>query len=201
MANFYETFEDKIQRLASYSQDYETVTLNEIIAILGHSSNYIIILFLVTFFLQPIPLFGFSTVCGFLIIFSSLLIIAKRPFFLPKFAKRRSVRGTTVRKICTKLIRVFEKTRGWLHKRGRFMSRHIMMRALNGILICFLGLMLALPLPIPFTNTLPSLSIAMLCLGSLKEDGLVIGLGWAMSAITAVYFATIITVPLHFVLE
>jgi hypothetical protein len=201
MANSYETFEEKIRRLAAYSKEYETVTLNEIVAVLGLSSNYIIILFLVTPFLQPIPLFGLSTINGFLILLSSVLIIAKRPFFLPKFAKRRTLKGQTLRTICEKLLSIFEITKKGLHRRGRFMSRHILMRWLNGTLIGVLGLLLALPLPLPFTNTLPSVSIATLCLGALKEDGMVIAVGWGFSLITMFYLLTIMFLPFHFMFE
>ncbi len=201
MANAYETFEEKIQRLAVYSEDYETVTFNEIIAILGHSSNYVIILFLVSPFLQPIPLFGLSTLCGILIFISSILIMAKRSFFLPKFAKRQMLKGSTLRKICKRLLQLFGSTRRWLHRRGRFMSRHILMRLLNGMLIGMLGLMLALPLPLPFTNTLPAISIAALCLGALKEDGIVIIIGWLFSLLAVLYVSTLMAFPLHFVME
>jgi hypothetical protein len=201
MANSYESFEAKIQRLATYSVDYKTVTLNEIIAILGPTSNYIIILFLVTPFLQPIPLFGLSTVTGILILFSSMLIIAKKPFFLPKFGKRLSMKGTTLRKICEKLLVLFETTKKWLHRRGQFMSRYILMRWVNGALIGILGILLALPFPIPFTNTLPSIAIATLCLGALREDGIVIIVGWLFSLMAALYFSTLMILPFHFVLE
>jgi hypothetical protein len=201
MANSYETFEEKIRRLATYSEQYDTVTLNEIVAILGTSSNYVIILFLVTPFLQPIPLFGLSTLNGLLIVVSSGLIMAKKSFFLPKFAKRQALKGSILHAICQKLLALFEMTKKWLHRRGRFMSRHVLMRSLNGALIGILGIALALPLPIPFTNTLPSISIATLCLGALKEDGMIIAAGWAFSILTAVYFATLLALPLHFVLE
>lgn len=201
MGTAFEPFEDKIRRLESYAKEYETITLNEIVSLLGFSSNYILILFFVIPFLQPIPLFGLSTIIGLLIVLSSILIMAQKPFFLPKFAKRKTLKGTTVRKICKKLITLFEGTKKWIHKRGRFMSRYILLRWLNSVLIIVLGLLLALPLPLPFTNTLPSIAIATLCLGSLKEDGLVIAIGWAISMITGIYFLTLLLLPIHFTLE
>lgn len=201
MANSYETFEEKIRRLAAYSEEYTTVTLNEIVAILGSSSNYVIILFLVTPFLQPIPLFGLSTVNGLLILSSSILIVMKKPFFLPTFAKRQIIKGTTLRKICRTLLSLFETTKKWLRRRGRFMSKHILMRWMNGIMVGALGLLLAVPLPLPFTNTLPALSIAAIALGALREDGVVICAGWILSLLTAIYFSTLMTLPLRFVIE
>lgn len=201
MANSYETFEEKIRRLAAYSEEYTTVTLNEIVAILGSSSNYVIILFLVTPFLQPIPLFGLSTVNGLLILSSSILIVMKKPFFLPTFAKRQIIKGTTLRKICRTLLSLFDTTKKWLRRRGRFMSKHILMRWMNGIMVGALGLLLAVPLPLPFTNTLPALSIAAIALGALREDGVVICAGWILSLLTAIYFSTLMTLPLRFVIE
>ena len=162
---------------------------------LGHSSNYFIILFLVIPFLQPIPIPGFSTLCGLLIVLSGFFSMFNRPFYLPKWAKRQTIAQTTVRKICDSMLGLFDKTHRWVHERGRFVGRHTFLRWLNGLLICILGALLALPLPIPLTNTLPALSLTALCLGTLRDDGALLGCGWLLTAITCVYFSTAISLP------
>ena len=200
MVRAYESFEDKIKKLATYSLVYDTITFNEIVSILGHSSNYIIILFLVAPFLQPIPLFGLSSVCGLLVFFSGFRIVIDKPFFLPRFAKRMAISQQTVQKICRWLERLFEMTDTWIKPQGRFMSRHLLVRRLNGSVICLLGLLLASPLPIPFTNTLPSLGLIALCLGTLKEDGVIIGLGWLLAAISVAYVSVTTILPITLIL-
>ena len=191
----YESFEQKIQKLSHYSKDYDTLTINEIAFILGHSANYILILFFVIPFMQPIPLVGFSTACGIVFCFTGLRIICDKRLWLPRYLRRKHLRQATVQKICSRLLSLFERTRLWIRPRGRFMSRHGLVRRLDGFIIALLGILLALPLPLPFTNTLPALTLLLLCLGTLKEDGLVIMASWALTAITLAYFFIVTIAP------
>ena len=39
------------------------------------------------------------------------------------------------------------------------------------------GLVLSLPLPIPFSNSIPAMAILLLCLGAIVEDGVMVLLG------------------------
>jgi hypothetical protein len=199
MANTYETLETRIRTIERRCDDSEAMTLQNIVSLLGHSSNYLIILFLIIPFLQPIPLLGLSTFCGILIVISGGFSIFNRPFYLPKWAKRQTISQITVRKTCYCMLKLFDKTQRWVHERGRFVRRHTLLRWLNGLLICVLGLLLALPLPIPFTNTLPAISLAALCLGTLRDDGMILGCGWLLTAVTCVYFSTVITIPFRLI--
>ena len=201
MANSYESLETRVRTIESWCDSHETMTLQNIVSLLGHSSNYLIILFLVIPFLQPIPLPGFSTLCGILVVLSGGFSIFNRPFYLPRWAKRQTIAQTTVRKICHSMLGFFDKTHRWVHERGRFVRRHTLLRWFNGLLICALGVLLALPLPIPFTNTFPAFSLVALCLGTLRDDGVFLGCGWLLTAVTCVYFSTALTLPFRLFFE
>lgn len=183
----YESFVEKTKKLLLKCQESETVSFGEVINSFGYSSHYILILFLTIPFLQPIPLPWASLVFGICIALSSIGIILSKRLFLPKILREHRLPSKKVVRTTSFLLKISAKVEKWLHPRGRFMSKHILLRKINGCILLGAGLLLALPLPIPLTNTLPAYSIAAICLGSLKEDGLFISIGWLLFGIAALY--------------
>jgi hypothetical protein len=189
--NGYESFLQKIEALSDESQKKPSLSLKEIVSILGYSSHYVSLLFLTIPFLQPIPLIGLSTPAGILIAISSLCIIFSKKLYLPKFLRNHETPAKKINKMTEFLLSISKKINRWLHPRGKFMHHHVFLRKFNGLLLLCSGILLSLPLPFPLTNTLPAYTIMVLCLGSLKEDGLFIGIGWIFFAITIAYFCTL----------
>ena len=60
------------------------ITLQTIFKIFGNDGHHIIILFLVLPFLQPLPLFGLSTLFGLLIAFVAYLSFVEKPPMMPQ---------------------------------------------------------------------------------------------------------------------
>ena len=193
----YESFIERAKKLTAESQQFSTISIDKIVSILGYSSHYVLILFLTLPFLQPIPLPGLSTLFGIGICLSSLCIIVSRRLYIPRSWRSHKVSAKKVEKMTSRLMKFSTKVERWLHPRGRFMARHMLLRKINGSLLFAGGILLALPLPIPFSNTLPAYGIAALCLGSLKEDGLFVALGWALFGISTVYVLLLTHYSLH----
>ena len=63
---------------------------------------------------------------------------------------------------------------------------------INGLVIFFCGFVLSLPLPIPFTNTIPAIAILLLSMGMMEEDGLFILLGYGVAGCACIYLITLI---------
>lgn len=193
----YRSFIEKTENLIARCQESERITLGEIQTIFGYTSHFILILFLSIPFLQPVPIPGLSTILGLGIIFSSLCIVFSRKIYIPKslqahvFATKKIVRTTTF------LLKLFSQTEKWSHPRGRFMGKHSFLRKVNGTVLLLSGLLLALPLPLPLSNTLPAYTIAFLCIGSLKEDGIFIGIGWVLFGVSVTYITALIDYSLH----
>jgi hypothetical protein len=193
----YETFIEKIKELLLQCQGRETITLGEIVSTLGYASHYILILFFPIPFLQPIPLPGISLFFGTGIAMSSLCIIFSRKLFVPRSLRTHVFSTKRVEKTTTFLLKMSSKAEKWLHPRGRFMGRHLLLRKINGSLLLIAGLLLALPLPIPFTNTLPAYTITAICLGSIKEDGLFVGIGWLLFSASVLYIFLLTHYSMH----
>ena len=61
----------------------------------------------------------------------------------------------------------------FLHPRFLFLNRWRAFNIFNGLIIMSDAFLLLLPIPIPFTNTLPALAIVLLGAGIMEDDGLV----------------------------
>lgn len=140
-------------------------------------------------FLLPIPLPGLSIPFGLAIAWLAFRMFLGRSFWLPKFLREKKLSGPLLRKLFTQAHGVAHRLARWVKPRGRFFSKHPGNKRLSYFLICFCGLLLALPLP-PGTNSPPALTIVLLSLGVLEEDSLYLVLGYlSFSAIILLILA------------
>lgn len=120
-------------------------------------------------FLQPIPVPGLSTILGFVTLLQGIsLILGKKPLLTRKMKEVEisPERFEVIYKAAQTLTKVTSKisvtTHPWTNSRAS--------RLICGIAIIFSAAFLALPLPIPFSNSVPAFSIAFICMGLLEED-------------------------------
>lgn len=106
--------------------------------------------------------------------------------WLPYTLLDRKIPAKTLHLIAERTLKVIQKMRKWVHPRWFWCHGTAGVRILNGLLLAGLGLFLALPLPIPFSNLAAAWAIVLIALGILEDDGLVIcvGYGIALSAVT-----------------
>jgi hypothetical protein len=166
------------------------LTLSEVCNAFGPDGHYVLSLFMILPFLQPIPMIGLSTPFGFLIAAISILAYLKKPPYIPRRWKEKKISSVVILKITGGFEKIFNKISFFVHPRWPlFVSNPL--RLFNTILIVINCILLALPLPIPFTNTLPAYAIFTMALAFLEEDGLLIFISYVISAATAVYFILI----------
>jgi hypothetical protein len=162
-------------------------TLQSIFDIFGPSGHYIISLFLVLPFLQPIPLLGLSSPFGILIALVAWCAFREIPPRIPRRWGERKISAKTVSKIAETSERLFEKLAVLLRPRFDFLFKGTF-RLLNTTLIIFNALILALPLPIPFSNALPAWMIFFQILAHLEKDGLFILLSYVQAIVVLFFF-------------
>jgi hypothetical protein len=61
-------------------------------------------------------------------------------------------------------------------------------RLINFLIIAISALLLALPLPIPFSNTIPTIAIVLNTVGQLEEDGGIILLSFIAFLLSVAFF-------------
>ena len=157
-----------------------------------HGRGYTLLLALLALpFCTPIPLPGLSTPFGIMIaVIGFRLTLREKPWlperlldttlparFFPQFltATRRLVRG----------MEIFLRPRWtWLLDTG-------VLHHAYGAIILVSGLLLLLPLPVPFTNALPALTVVLLAAAMLERDGWFVIAGLTMFAATLSFFGIV----------
>jgi hypothetical protein len=139
-------------------------------------------------FLTPIPLPGFSIPFGLVaLIAGTRMALGKNPW-LPKRLLSRRLPPRFLGKLLRASSRVVRWLEYFLRPRLRLLSDHTACRRLAGAFIALSGLLLTLPLPVPFSNSLPAFTILLLAAGALEQDGAAFLLGSAAFLLTAGFF-------------
>ncbi len=139
-------------------------------------------------FILPVPLPGLSTPFGaVLFLFGARIATGRRPL-IPRRLLRQRITATIFKRLLDKAVPLLRWIEDLLHPRWSFLSQPPFSRPIHGLVIMTNAFALALPLPIPFTNSIPGAAIVLLTAGMMEEDGLFILLGYLVTVGTAVYF-------------
>lgn len=188
------------QRPTTLSEDLQTIltraegralSLRRIVEILHGRGFDVLVIILVLPFCQPIPLPGLSTPFGLALMFFGFRIALRQRPWLPAWLLRREISHETLTKIVRGAVAAARRLEKIVHPRLRFMKQWWSFNAVNGLAIVSSSFLLMLPLPIPFSNTIPAWSILLLALGMMEEDGAVILLGYLAAGAAWTYIATL----------
>ncbi len=139
-------------------------------------------------FVTPIPLPGLSAPVGLTVALVGARLAMGRKPWLPQRLLARELPPRFLKnllKAASRLVAVLEIC---LRPRLTFLNEALVFRRLAGFLILLSGLLLLLPLPLPFCNSLPALTVLLLAAGALERDGIAFLVGCFMFALTAAYF-------------
>lgn len=167
------------------------LTLGEVFDILKTSGHSVVMIFLCLPFLQPIPIPGLSTPLGILVGLVAIMQMLNREPWIPVRWKKHNFAGPVVKRILEIAETAAAKVSPWIYPRWDFVISMKPMRLLNAAIIVISGILLALPLPIPFSNTVPSLVIIFQALGTLEKDGALVVLSWILFGLCLAFFVGI----------
>jgi hypothetical protein len=165
--------------------------VEDIVATFGARSHGLLVLFFTVPFLQPIPLLGLSTPLGLIMmVLGVLLALGKKPW-LPKKLMRKHLKASLILSGCSLLIKLLNKSEKFIRPRLSYFTAMNSVRALNGSLVAIYSLLLALPLPIPFSNAVPAWFLVTNAIGWLEKDGVVLLVSYLMAIGGFIFFAGI----------
>jgi hypothetical protein len=164
------------------------VRLRELVEVL-HGRGYMLLLFLVSLpFCTPVPLMGLSTPFGLLVaVIGFRLMLRQQPWLparlldlrLPPRFLSAVLRGSR------RIVAVLE----WLLRpRLCVLVDQGVVHHVHGAIILCCGLLLLLPLPIPFTNFMPAVVVVLTAAAILERDGLCAILAGLMFVLTLAFF-------------
>ncbi len=181
------------ERIAEVGADLRErpVVVGELYERLGANGPFLLAIIMTVPFLSPVPVPGISTPFGIGLMSIGLYTAWHRRPRLPGFVARRELPAGVLGRLLTWVA----KPLAWLERLTRPRYRALVapgpVRVVSGLVMAALGILLALPMVVPFTNSLPSYGIVLLCMGWLCRDGLMAMLGWVMFVVTLLFFAAI----------
>lgn len=163
------------------------ITVNDLLTRTEGRGLYLVIVLLALPFLTPIPI-GLSLPFGLIITALSFRLRAGESFLLPRRLGGREIPLRVCKLILGGGVRCLRWIEKWIKpRRSAWMGWRIVQSTHAGLLM-FLALLLAIPAPIPLTNTFPALAIILIAVSMMEEDGVAIFSGYVMSLVTVGYF-------------
>lgn len=157
------------------------ITCNSLIALLGPRSHALAIMVFCVLNLLPGPP-GYSVVIGLAVMAFSVMMFFGSQIRLWAFVGDRRL----PLKLVQLLLAFLAKFTGIVSKLSRPRIAWMASRPMTLFISIFAFLMgAAMLVPIPFTNTLPSLGLAVICVGILNKDGLAVLVGIVIGLIGA----------------
>ncbi len=181
----------ELQILAD-SADHSILTLGGLVDRLEGRVYTLLLVLLALPFCQPIMLPGLSTPFGTVIALLGLRFAFRQHPWLPQRLLKTQLSGKHLPKILRGSARVLSGIEKLLHPRLSFLFELYFTQFLSGMIIFFSGLMLLLPLPIPFSNMLPALTVVLMASSFSERDGIALGMGMILFLISFGFIATIL---------
>ncbi len=184
-------FSEELEELTAALAE-RTMRLRDVLEV-TRPRGYTVLLILLSFpFCTPIPLPGFSTPFGLVVALIGLRLAFGQKPWLPA----RMLDTQLPQKFLARFVAETRRPVRWLEvllkpRLGWFLRWPLAQHGMGGMILVS-GVLLMLPLPIPFTNGLPALTILLLALAMLEEDGGCAIAGGAMFVLTLAFFAALL---------
>lgn len=157
-------------------QTLPTITLGQIVDHVEGEALLIVCLVSILPFMQPIPIPGLSSVLGLIVLLQGLgLMLWSKPLLTVRLKKVviTHEKFEVIQKAALKFSHFSQKFSILKHPAVNSRLSHI----ICGASIVISAAFLSLPLPIPFSNLIPAISIFLICVGLLEEDIILLLMG------------------------
>ena len=121
--------------LEAWAKDRESLPLGELVNRLGEQGLGLIVVVLSIPFLQPIPMFGLSTLLGLVMMVAGIAIFLDQKAWVPEKLARRPVPSSLVVAICHGGRKVFAFLEKFIRPRANFLHQGRSMKRMSGFFI------------------------------------------------------------------
>ena len=142
-------------------------------------------------FCQPIALPGLSTPFGVVIALLGLRFAFRQRPWLPKRLLNTCIPNRLLHRVLDGSARILNTLEKLLHPRIPWLFGLPYTQLLSGTAIGVCGLLLLLPLPVPFSNLLPALAVILIAAAMSERDGAMLLAGGGVFVVTLAFFAAI----------
>jgi hypothetical protein len=184
-------FSQELHALAHQFSEKPAQLSEILMATRGRGFDLVLVLLALPF-LTPLPMVGLSTPLGFVVfLIGARLAMGQRPW-LPRRLLECEIPPRFLSTVLNAASRVVRWLELLLRPRLVFLHEQMVFRRVAGAIIMCSGLLLLLPVPIPFTNTFPALTIVLIAAGAMERDGVFFVAGCAVFVLSIAYFAALL---------
>lgn len=170
-----------------------TISLRELLELIGEQGMLVFCMFLTIPFLLPVSIPGVSTVFGLVITLIGIGVAFNRVPWLPARLMNRTIERVHLLPALEKGAALFTRLDKVVSPRILALTHGATVNRVNGLLLVLGAILLMAPFGlIPFSNTLPALAILFLAVGMLQRDGIFVLLGYLALVATIVYFGALV---------
>ena len=184
------TLSSQLARLAAGFAD-RPVRLGELTDMLQLRGYNALLIFLAFPFVTPVPLPGFSTVFGLIIALLGVRMVLGQHPWLPQSITSRVLPARVLPKLLMASSRAFGRLEKLLKPRFFYPDFPVAFQRASGVIIVASGMLLLLPLPVPFSNAFPAFTIILLAAAGLERDGAFFIAGCVQFILCLGYFAAL----------
>lgn len=178
---------ERLVKALDHVKKLPTVTVGSIVDHIEGEALLILSLIAILPFMQPIPIPGLSSILGLIVLLQGVgLMLKGKPILTRKM--KAVVIAPEKFEIIYKAAMRFSNFTSRLSAFKHPAARSVLSQRLCGMAIVFSAAFLSLPLPIPFSNFIPALSIFLICVGLLEEDVMLILCGHGIT-LTVIWMA------------
>jgi hypothetical protein len=175
--------------IAAFGQ--EPKRLRDVLSVLRGRAYLILLLLLALPFCTPIPLPGFSAPFGVVIALIGFRLALNQKPWLPKKFLDLSLPPAFFARLLRGARRLIVWLEALMRPRWSWLLEIRILRHGFGAIILICGLLLLLPLPIPFSNGLPAMTIVLLAGARIERDGCCLAAGLAVFALTLGFYGAL----------
>lgn len=164
---------ERLERVRNINSD--SLTLGSLVAALHEGGFGLVLIILAAPLALPVPALGIAQIMALPILWTSIqLFLGRDTLWLPKSWENKPINHKS-------LVGVIDKIQPWLHRleylikpRIEFLSSNNGKRFIGFVcIICSISI----AIPVPFSNTVPSMGVVLMAIGLLERDGILQILG------------------------
>jgi len=165
--------------------------LREMLTVMQGRAYMLLLILLSLPFCTPIPIPGLSTLFGGIIALIGLRLSLRLTPSLPAQVFDAKISPRLVSTLLHAARKTAKGIEVLLKPRLSFLVDFLLLHHLYGAMIFISGLLLMLPLPIPFSNILPAITVIFLAAALLERDGYFVIAGVLAFVVDAAFFSAI----------
>jgi len=181
---------EELGRLAEIFAE-RSVTLRELVDVIQGRAYTLLLILLSLPFCTPVPLPGVSTLVGSVIALIGFRLALRRKPWLPARLLDASLPPRFFANLLKAAKRLVSFLEWALHPRLAFLVDNGPAQHLYGAVVFISGVLLLLPLPVPFSNILPAFTVLLVSAALLERDGYCAIASLFSFALTLCFFAAL----------